>query len=198
MVRWERWLGGGSAVVLGALSMFAGHDGGRVPVRTEPAEPPANEEPRDEIGRGFETGEKVAETLGRAFRGVSEWGSTVRERVEGLVGVYRLLRGMGMSDREIAALVAEQARIQLGRGLEDRKPTAADIRRVVDSVQETVVRSAQEVDTRLNLGGDFSRRVREGVQASKAGREDAIIFTERGLTAAREQLLRLLRHQDSE
>ncbi|MBI2761214.1 MAG: hypothetical protein HYX51_07305, partial [Chloroflexi bacterium] len=190
-------LAGNGLVALAAASFFAAGGGGPVvPSRSLPEKNDGEgEEDKDELGRGFEAGEKFAEMLGRTFRSVGDRGVAIKERFEGFVGIYKLLKSLGMSDKDIAALVAEQARIQLGREASERTPTAADARRVMDGLQDTVIKAAQEVDVRLDLGGNFARRVRDAVQSTKTGREDALLFTERGVAVAKEQLLKVLNRE---
>lgn len=191
---------GALAAALGTLTAFmAGYEGGGPlqPAAGPPVEPP---ERRDgDVGSSpigttpEERGaEKVGEVLGRLVRSVGAQAELMRERVEGLYGMYRLLKALGMTDQEIAALIARQGGTWLERELAGRAPTAADTRRLLDSLQETVIRAAATVDEGMDLHGDFVRRVREGAQATRPGREDAILAVERGVAAAREQVRRLL------
>ncbi len=116
----------------------------------------------------------------------------MRERVEGLLGIYRLLKAMGLTDQQIATLVADQARGMLGREVEQRQLTAEEMRSVADRLQDSVIRAAQEVDDRLWLSGGLARPVREAVVATKAGREDVLPVIERTAGQGREALLKLL------
>jgi hypothetical protein len=196
MARWGRVGGRGVvAAALAAAAMFAGHAGGAArAVDPRPADEPSAEPepPRAADVDAAEAGiVRLAELVGRAARAVETQGNALRERLEGLHGLYRLLKSLGLSDREIALLVARQLRGRIEHELRDRS-AATETRRLVDGLQDTVVRAAQEVDVRLNLGGEFVRRVREGVQAATTGREEAFLTIERGMTAARQQLRRLL------
>lgn len=191
-----------TAAVAAAFSLLAGQDsGGQVGLSNgtkmlPEADSVSGSQP-DDMGPGPSErwAEAFGDLLGRTVRAVGTQGAVFRERVAGFYGAYRLLRALGMSDAEIAVFIAGQARARLERRLEGRALTAADLRHVLDGVEETVVRAAEEVDERLNLGGDFVRRVREGAQAARTGREDALIAVERALAAGREQLGRLLREQ---
>lgn len=191
-------VGGGLAAALAAAVAFlAGQDGdGAERPHAELPVDPGGRRPSDENPPPTEKGrETFGDMVGRAFRTLGAQGDALRERAEGFYGMYRLLRALGMTDQEIAMLVARQARTWLEREADDRRPTAADTRRVVDALQETVVRAAEEVDVRLDLRGEFVRRVREGVQATKTGREDAILAAERSLATARELLRQILKNQ---
>jgi hypothetical protein len=196
-----RLVGAGIAgAVAAALSVLSGQDGGgqAVTVKQDEIVPEGAESgparagataarPPERWAEGF------GDVLGRTLRAVGAQGTALKERVEGFYGAYRLLRALGMSDAEIAAFIAGQARARLERGLEARTPTAADMRTVLDGAQESIVRAAEDVDARLDLGGDFVRRVREAAQATRTGREDALIAVERAVATAKEQLRRLLR-----
>jgi len=81
-------------------------------------------------------------------------------------------------------------------GIGQVRPT--DARPVLESVENAVLRAAEEVDTRLNLGGDFIRRVRDGAVAARAGREDALTGLEKGFSQGREQLRKFLRGSSRE
>ena len=203
----NRWrLGGaGLAGVLAAVGAFlSGHDGGRnlpaLPERSpEPvtdAEIAAEPEAQGKVRPSERWSESFGELLGRTVRNIGAQGTAMKERVEGFYGAYRLLRALGMSDAEIAGFIAGQARNKLERELNKNSLTAADMRKVMDGVQESVIRAAEDVDARMNLGGDFVRRVRDGVQATRAGREDALLGLEKGVAAGKEQLRKILREQN--
>ena len=195
----RRWrLGSGAAAVLaGALAFLSGQDGGGTGRASTnlPVDPRRGDELDDEAPPANE-GERVSYMMGRAFRTLGAQGSTLRERAEAYYGIYRLLRALGMSDQEIAALVAQQVRYRVERRLEGRAPTAADTRQALDGLQETIIRTAQEVDMRLDLGGAFVRPVREAVLAARAGREDAFITVERTVATAREQFRHLIKEKE--
>lgn len=207
-----RYLGSGSAALAALLALFAIHDGtgggnsndsGRahadlpspmpsaLPVATQPS--PTPEPERAHTREAGSRAESFAEMLGRMARSIGGQSAVMRERFEGLQAAYKLLKALGMSDADIARLVADQGRQILAREVEERNLTAAEARRVIENVQETVIRAAQDVDVRLDLGGDFARRVREGVDSTRAGREDVLLAGEKGYTAAREQLLKVLK-----
>lgn len=139
--------------------------------------------------------ETFGDLVGRAARSLGARGDVWRGRIEGVYGMYKLLRALGLTDQEIAALVAKQVRWRVERGVAEIAPTPDDVRRAGDGLEETIIRAAQDVDVRLGLGGEFVRRVRESVQASRAGRENTFTGVERGMATAREQLRRLLRDQ---
>jgi hypothetical protein len=194
-----------ATAITAALAFMSAHEGGggakpaevrpngdrkRAEIEAAESNVDAAAPPREDRAEAF------AEMLGRSFRMLGVQADAVRERIEGYYGIYRLLRTLGLSDQEIAALVAQQARTRVERELRGRTLTAAETRRALDGVSETVVRAAEGVDERLNLGGEFVRRVRDGVQASKAGREDVLIGLDRGLAAAREQLRKVLKNSD--
>ena len=197
--RWWRLGSGAAAALAGALAFLSGHDGGGAGRASAhlPVDPRREDERDEEIPPANE-GERVSYIMGRAFRtlGALAQGGPLRERAEGYYAMYRLLRALGMSDQEIAALVARQVRDRVERRLEGRAPTAADTRQALDALQETIIRTAQEVDTRLSLGGGFVRPVREAVLAARAGREDAIITVERTLATAREQFRLLIKEKE--
>lgn len=200
-----RHLGGGGTALAALLALFAIHDGGHndrreraelpvpmpsaVPVASRPPQEGGPEPGRESAGKA----ESFAEMVGRVARTIGDQGVVLRERLEGLQAAYKLLKALGMSDADIARLVADQGRQILAREVEDRNLTAGEARRVIENVQETVIRAAQEVDVRLDLGGDFSRRIREGVVATRAGREDVLLAGEKGYATAREQLLKVLK-----
>jgi len=195
--RWRAWGPGIAGVLAAGLAFLAGHDGGGRPPALPATQPGTDletdareEEPERQPGPAWV--ESFGDLLGRTFRAVGAQGTALRERAEGFYGAYRLLRALGMSDAEIAAFIAGQARSRLERELGGHTLTAADMRKVLDGVQDTVVRAAEEVDVRLDLGGDFVRRVREGVQATRTGREDALAALERGVATGKEQLRKLL------
>jgi hypothetical protein len=182
-----------TAVLSGLLSVLSGQDGDEgqgelagVPAETERGR--RNGQPPTLEDRAASFGEEV----GRIVRTLGAQGEALRERAEGLYGMYRLLRAFGMTDQEIAALIAREAGERLQRGLRDSAPTTANVRRVVDGLQELVIHAAEDVDERLDLGGDFVSRVRDVVQASRTGREDVLIAVERGAATAREQMRRIL------
>lgn len=194
--RGRGWLGGAGAAMLGGLvsllSVWGGDRddaGGRLPVERNDATHP---EAGPDGGASGDRAQGFGESVGRLLRNLGEQGDALRGRVEGLYGMYRLLRALGMTDQEIAALVAREASSRLQRGLRESTPTTGDVRQVVDGLQELVLHAAEDVDERLDLGGDFVRRVREGVQATRAGREDALIALDRGVGTARDQLRRVL------
>jgi hypothetical protein len=136
--------------------------------------------------------------LGRLVEALGEQGTLLRERVEGLAATYRLLRAMGMTDQQIAALVTEQVRTLVVQRLGGRVPEQEDLRRLSDALFAAVARAAEDVDQRFDLGGDFVRQVRDLIQAARAGREDALRAFERGSSAARALLERLLAHIDGQ
>ncbi len=182
----------GSAALGLGLAFGAGMDGGRMPVtRAEPPAVPADDD-SPERGGAEQLAESLGRLLGRVSRRVEQQSTAMRERLEGLLGIYRLLKAMGLNDQQIAALVAEQARGMLGREVEQRQLTADEMRRVADALQDSVIRMAQEVDDRLKLAGGLSRPVREAVAASKTGREDVLPVIERTAGQGRELLLKLL------
>lgn len=202
----NRWrLGGaGLAGVLAAVGAFlSGHDGGRnlpaVPERSLEPEVDAEviSEPRAKMRPSERWSESFGELLGRTVRNIGAQSAAMKERVEGFYGAYRLLRALGMSDAEIAGFIAGQARDKLEREINKNSLTAADMRKVMDGVQESVIRAAEDVDARMNLGGEFVRRVRDGVQATRTGREDALLTLEKGVTAGKEQLRKVLREQNA-
>lgn len=197
--RWRR-TGAGLAGMLAAVAAFlSAHEGGGravpivqgevLPKDADTTEEEAKPRPSERWAESF------GELLGRTVRTIGAQGTAMKERVEGFYGAYRLLRALGMSDAEIAGFIAGQARAKLERELNKTTLTAADMRKVMDGIQETVIRAAEEADERLDLGGDLVRRVRDGVQATRAGREDALLTLEKGLTAGKEQLRRLLKEQ---
>ncbi len=182
-----------TAVLSGLLSVLSGHDGDegrgeRAGVPAEVERERRNGQPPTLEDRAVSFGEEI----GRIVRTLGAQGEALRERAEGLYGMYRLLRAFGMTDQEIAALIAREASGRLQRGLRDSAPTTANVRRVVDGLQELVIHAAEDVDERLDLGGDFVSRVRDAVQASRTGREDVLIAVERGAATAREQMRRIL------
>ena len=181
----------GITVLATGAAFLSAHGGGD---RTAPEDTPRAlpERTGDPLPEPAGRADSFGEALGKAFRGLGAQGSALKERLEGYYGMYRLLRALGMSDAEIARLVAGQARDRLEQDLRERTPTAGDARRVMDDLQERVLRAAEDVDSRLGLGGDFVRRVREATLAATTGREDALISLERGATAAREQLRKAL------
>src|SRR5262249_7797448 len=157
-----RLISGGGTALLALLAAFSVHQSGDgdpsradVPVTVKPAATKSTAMPSPSIpsavgsaARESSRAESFAEMLGRAARGIGEPGQALRERVEGLQAAYKLLKALGMSDADIARLVADQGRQLLAQELEERTLTAADARRVIDNVQETVVRAAQDVDER--------------------------------------------------
>lgn len=184
---------GGAAAALGVgLAFCAGVDGSRPPVE-DAGLPVPSEGPSDEDRSGSEQlAESFGRLIGRLSRRVEKQSTAMRERVEGLLGIYRLLKAMGLTDQQIATLVADQARGMLGREVEQRQLTAEEMRRVADRLQDSVIRAAQEVDDRLGLSGGLARPVREAVVATKAGREDVLPVIERTAGQGREALLKLL------
>lgn len=195
--RWG-WSGAGMAAVLGWLAAFlaggAGEGRGAAAGGGLPAIPRRN----DEGGSGGSQAGGLRALLRRLAETLGEQGALLRERVEGLAATYRLLRAMGMTDQQIAALVAEQARTLLVQRVGGRAPEQEDLRRLSDALFAAVVRAAEDVDQRLDLGGDFVRQVRDLIQAARAGREDALRAFERGSSAARALLERLLARIDGQ
>lgn len=189
-------VGAGVSIVLAAAAAFLAASDGSRQVLTSGEDTTTTDTGAGAGSTPEQWAEGIGDLVGRAVRSMGARGGAVRERIEGLYGIYRLLRALGMSDAEIATLVAEQARQRLGRGLPEPVLSAEDARRVLDGVQDTVVRAAQEVDVRLDLGGDFVRGVREAALAARAGREDAFVALERGVGAAREHLRRVLNGQE--
>lgn len=201
MIRRLLLQGGITAATSTALAFFARYDGGAIAPKPDArALPEAGDTSLDDRLPDSFPGPGLLETAatlaGQAARLAGTRGQALRERAEALVGAYRLLRALGMTDAEIARFVAEQAAERAGRGLDQHAPDTDDMRRVVDTVQESVVRSAQLVDQRLNLNGEFVRRVRDGIQASRTGREDVLVVLDRGLGVARAQLRSLLSGSD--
>lgn len=126
----------------------------------------------------------------RAFERLGMSAGQVRDRAEQIYAMYKLLKALGLSDADIAKLVVQKGGERLDEGLDRVRPT--DARPVFDAVEQAVVRAAEEVDTRLDLGGDLIRRIREGTVAARAGREGALGGLERGLTRGRGNLRKLL------
>ncbi len=194
--RWG-WSGVGMAAVVGWLAAFlaAGTGEGRR-AAAESGLPALPKRGREDDGDPAAGQGGLRALFGRLAEALDEQGALLRERVEGLIATYRLLRAMGMSDQQIAALVAEAARAQLARRLGGRTPERDELRRLSDAVFMMVVRAAEDVDERFDLKGDFVRQVRDLVQAARAGREDALRAFERGSTAARALVERLLAQSD--
>lgn len=118
-------------------------------------------------------------------------GKRASRRAGGLYAMYRLMRAFGLSDAEIARRLAERAGGRLDESLERVQP--ADARPAFDALADTLVRAAEDVDTRLDMHGDLVRHVREGAVAARAGREETIAALERGLQQGREGLRRALK-----
>ncbi len=194
--RWG-WSGVGMATVAGWLAAFlaAGAGEGRR-AAAESGLPALPKRGREDDGHPAAGQGGLRALFGRLAEALDEQGALLRERVEGLITTYRLLRAMGMSDQQIAALVAETARAQLARRLGGRTPERDELRRLSDAVFMMVVRAAEDVDERFDLKGDFVRQVRDLVQAARVGREDALHAFERGSVAARALLARLLEQFD--
>jgi hypothetical protein len=194
--RWG-WSGAGMAAVVGWLVAFlagsAGEGRGAAAGGGLPAVPRQNDE-----GGGSSPAGGLRAFLGRLVEALGEQGTLLRERVEGLAATYRLLRAMGMTDQQIAALVTEQVRTLVVQRLGGRVPEQEDLRRLSDALFAAVARAAEDVDQRFDLGGDFVRQVRDLIQAARAGREDALRAFERGSSAARALLERLLAQIDGQ
>lgn len=198
--RWA-WSGVGIAAVAGWLAAFLAASAGEGQhaaagsgLPAVPGAPQRGPEPDGEPTTERDGGLRAL--LGRLAEALGEQGALLRERVEGLTATYRLLRAMGMSDRQIAALVAEQARALLVERVGGRVSEREELRRLSDAVLALVIRAAEDVDERFDLKGDFVRQVRDLVQAARAGREDALRAFERGSAAARALLDRLLAQTD--
>jgi hypothetical protein len=116
--------------------------------------------------------------------------SGVYERTEGYYAMYRVLKTLGFSDADIAKLAVQKAGASVDEGLEKVRPTEA--RAVFEAMEDAALRAAAEIDSRFSLRGDLIRTVREGAVAARAGREDALIGLERGLTQGRDFLKRML------
>ena len=191
--------GGVLAAVAGGLSLLAAGERREVieaearllPTPTGEDEPPARPAPKFE-----QRVEAFGALLGRTVQSVGARGAALRDRAEQGYAVYRVLRALGMSDAEIAGLIARQARSWVETEVLDQAPTADDARRAADDLAERVVRVAAEVDDRLGLHGDFVRPVREGLQTAKAGREDALTAAERTLAGARALFRTLLKEDE--
>ncbi len=193
--RWG-WSGVGMAAVAGWLAAFlaAGTGGERRGAAERRLPVPSGRD--DEEGTAEDRGAGPRGLLGRLAEALGEQGALLRERLEGLAATYRLLRAMGMSDQQIAALVAEQARTLLVQRLGGRAPEQENLRRLSDALFAAVVHAAEEVDERFDLKGDFVRQVRDLIQAARVGREDALRAFERGSSAARALVERLLAQID--
>jgi hypothetical protein len=153
-----------------------------------PAKPEAPDEPRPEDATE-ESG--LPPVIERALYQLGLRSGKVHERAEQLVAMYKLLKALGMSDADIAKLIVQKAGERVDDGIGQVRPT--DARPVIEAVENAMLRAAEEADTRLNMGGDLIRRVRDGAVAARAGREDALTGLERSLGQGREQLRKFLR-----
>ena len=172
----------------GALAMWLSvHPG-----QEQPKLPPVDEDDEDYNPLNEPEDEGLPPVVKRAFERLGLRGGRVHERSEGLYAMYKLLKVLGLSDAEIAKLVLQRAGDQVDEGLDRVHPT--DARVVFEAIENTLVRAAEEVDSRLEMRGDLIRRVREGALAARAGREETLAVLERGVAQGREQLRRVLKN----
>lgn len=146
--------------------------------------------------RASDAGEWAGELLGKGVRAIISGKDSMRRRYESLRGIYRLLREMGMSDAEIAKLVATQGREFLGQELSERTLTAAEINRALDNLNYTVLKAITEVDDRLNLDGELIERAQLSLATTRRGRTQAAAHLETAYAAVRSRLLKLLEKPD--
>lgn len=169
----------------GALSWLSvsGGDGARSVKRTSSPEPSADDQPpADDDG--------LPPIVERAFERLGLGAGAMRERAEGMLGIYRLLKALGLNDADIARLVVQKGGERLDSSVDIHR---SDVRPVFDALEDSVLRAAEEMDARLNLHGDLIRRIREGAATARAGREDVLASLSRNLTQGREGMRRLLR-----
>ncbi|MFN8558519.1 MAG: hypothetical protein U0531_14640 [Dehalococcoidia bacterium] len=98
-----------AAALTAAVSLLSVSDGRRrsgAGVDAAPDDWPDGEAPQTAAEA---LGEHMAEVVVRGFRRLGARGEELRGRVEGYYGLYRVMKALGMSDADIAALVARQA-----------------------------------------------------------------------------------------
>jgi hypothetical protein len=127
----------------------------------------------------------------RAFAQVGISGSRLHERTEQVYAMYRLAKAVGMSDADIAKLVVQKAGEKLDDGLERVRPV--ETRPLFEAIEEGLLRVAAETDSRLDLGGDLMRRMREHLIEARANREQTLAGLDRTFEQGRSELRRLLR-----
>ena len=185
---WIERVAEAAGATAGALAMWLSvHPG-----QEQPKLPPVDEDDEDYNPLNEPEDEGLPPVVERAFERLGLRGGRVHERSEGLYAMYKLLKVLGLSDAEIAKLVLQRAGDQVDEGLDRVHPT--DARVVFEAIENTLVRAAEEVDSRLEMRGDLIRRVREGALAARAGREETLAVLERGVAQGREQLRRVLKN----